>query len=107
MPIEVHKRVYFRMLTYLAVSTTVIERDSTRRGRLQRNLALEHLKQSTMYGNLSQAHVYFADDDNIYDSHFLNEVRIQTRKLSIFNVGLIGGQTHEGPFINDRGKVRL
>ena len=60
-----------------------------------------------MYGNLSQAHVYFADDDNIYDSHFLNEVRIQTRKLSIFNVGLIGGQTHEGPFINDRGKVRL
>lgn len=47
--------------------------------------------------------VYFADDDNTYDLRLFEEMR-NTKKVSIWPVGLVGGLKIEKPLVQD-GKV--
>ena len=44
--------------------------------------------------------IYFGDDDNSYDANFLNLLRT-TKRISLFNVGLIGGAQFEGPIVQN------
>ncbi|KAI5646959.1 glycosyltransferase family 43 domain-containing protein [Phthorimaea operculella] len=44
--------------------------------------------------------LYFGDDDNTYDLEFFNEIR-QTKKLSMFPVGLVGAYGVSSPIAND------
>jgi len=91
----------FPNLLYINEMTTVKDKDNNNRGLQQRNRALfEAIK---MRNNLSGA-IYFADDDNTYDAHFLNQIR-WVKRVAVFNVGLIVGQLFEGPLVSKAGKV--
>ncbi|XP_074601591.1 galactosylgalactosylxylosylprotein 3-beta-glucuronosyltransferase sqv-8-like [Brevipalpus obovatus] len=48
--------------------------------------------------------VYFADDDNTYDIAIFDEMR-DTKKVSCWPVGLVGGLLVERPIVDDDGKV--
>ena len=76
------------------------------RGLSQRNRGIELLEEKVQSGSLddTDAVVYFADDDNTYDAEFLNEIRLHTDNISLFNVGLIGGFLSSGPLV-EHGKV--
>lgn len=47
--------------------------------------------------------VYFADDDNAYDTRLFEEIR-KTKKISVFPVGLISGRPVSTPIVK-KGKV--
>jgi len=84
-------------LVYVATKS----RDKIFRGQAQRNRALEFIRSpSSPYSEGSQGAVYFGDDDNAYDARFLDSLRY-TRKISMFNVGLIANRTYEGPLVED------
>jgi len=70
------------------------------RGVFQRNLALSWLRANT---DGVQGIFYFADDDNTYTVDLFEEIR-NTKKVSIFPVGLVGGVLAEKPAVKD-GKV--
>ncbi|OTF83125.1 galactosylgalactosylxylosylprotein 3-beta-glucuronosyltransferase, partial [Euroglyphus maynei] len=69
------------------------------RGVWQRNEALRWLRENTTEKGI----VYFGDDDNTYDLRLFQEMR-NTRKVSVFPVGLVGGLMVEKPLI-ENGKV--
>ena len=90
-----------RKLFYAAVSNGGKTAKNKLRGCLQRNLALDLMKnRADLYGDVSKANVYFGDDDNVYDITFLNEIQTRTKHISMFNVGLIAGGPYEGPLAN-------
>lgn len=62
-------------------------------GNLQRNLALEHIADSSMEGV-----VYNADDDNKYDPALFDEI-LKTKRISMFPVGNLGPHGVERPII--------
>lgn len=70
------------------------------RGVLQRNLALQWLRENVKD---SDGVVYFADDDNTYALDLFHEIRSTTR-VSVFPVGLVGGVLVEKPKVLD-GRV--
>ncbi|XP_022656245.1 galactosylgalactosylxylosylprotein 3-beta-glucuronosyltransferase 3-like [Varroa destructor] len=76
------------------------------RGVLQRNAALRFLRSRAAQSGLvdDDAVVYFADDDNTYDIRLFNEMR-QTKKVSVWPVGLAGGLMVERPIVVD-GRVK-
>ncbi len=87
----------FRQLHYIAKRS----QDKIFRGKEQRNEALDLIRLLVTKKDMSQkAVLYFADDDNSYDSAFLDSLRY-TRKISMFNVGLIANKTHEGPIVEN------
>lgn len=69
------------------------------RGVSNRLKALEYLRES--YTNTSQEGViYFADDDNAYDIRIFEEIR-DTKKVSMFPVGLIAKLGLSTPIVNN------
>lgn len=80
------------------------ERNTTRRGGQQRNIAIQWLRDGAKQGLLEDQNsstdvkgvVYFGDDDNTYDVQVFEEMR-WTRRLSMFPVGLAGLLKFEGP----------
>ena len=73
------------------------------RGVLQRNLALEWLRQN-LDPDKSNGVLYFADDDNTYSLEVFEEMR-DTKKVSVWPVGLVGKLRYETPILNSQGKV--
>ncbi len=75
------------------------------RGLSQRNAALTLLRELCENKTIdTNAVVYFADDDNTFDAKFLDTIRRETKTISLFNVGLLGGFLSSGPHLED-GKV--
>ena len=74
------------------------------RGVSNRLKSLEYLRET--YTNTSQEGVlYFADDDNAYDIRIFEEMR-NTKKVSVFPVGLIAKLGLSSPIVSNRtGKV--
>lgn len=69
------------------------------RGVEQRNAGLEWLRRNV--GN-EEGVVYFGDDDNTYDVELFEQMR-DTKKVSVWPVGICGGLRFEGPLCkNDK-----
>lgn len=73
------------------------------RGILQRNKALEWLRENSDKINLNGV-VYFADDDNTYDLRLFEEIR-HVKKVGVWPVAFVGELMYERPVCKD-GKVR-
>lgn len=71
------------------------------RGVEQRNEAIRWLRENR--SPKDHGVVYFADDDNTYSIKIFKEMR-NTRKVSVWPVGLVGGLRYEGPLVTG-GKV--
>ncbi|RNA20570.1 galactosylgalactosylxylosyl 3-beta-glucuronosyltransferase I-like [Brachionus plicatilis] len=69
----------------------IINPPSIYKGVIQRNLALDWIRENNQSGI-----VYFADDDNSYDIEIFEEIR-STKLISAFPVGLVGGLYYEKP----------
>ncbi|XP_038156606.1 galactosylgalactosylxylosylprotein 3-beta-glucuronosyltransferase 1-like [Cyprinodon tularosa] len=74
------------------------------RGTLQRNLALQWLRETYSVNFSQPGVVYFADDDNTYSLQLFEEMRY-TKKVSVWPVAFVAGIRYETPKINDLGKV--
>ncbi|XP_061913487.1 galactosylgalactosylxylosylprotein 3-beta-glucuronosyltransferase 1-like [Entelurus aequoreus] len=89
--------------THLNVPTpTVIKLHG--KGTLQKNMALEWLRETF---NVNDGHlgvVYFADDDNSYSLKLFDEMR-WTRTVSVWPVAFVGQILYESPKVNAMGKV--
>ena len=84
------------------------------KGRTQRNMGIQlveqlYAKAESQKRNHAETNpfrnavVYFGDDDNSYDSKFLDLLK-GTKRLSLFNVGLITNALLEGP-LTENNKV--
>eukprot|EP00123_Amoebidium_parasiticum_P006812 comp17676_c0_seq1/m.17491 comp17676_c0_seq1/g.17491 ORF comp17676_c0_seq1/g.17491 comp17676_c0_seq1/m.17491 type:complete len:173 (-) comp17676_c0_seq1:15-533(-) len=76
-----------------------MQRFQYHRGVDQRNLALNTIAGFEDRNGV----VYFADDDNSYDLDVFEEMRT-TKRVSIWPVAFVGGQSYERPIVTD-GKV--
>lgn len=72
------------------------------RGVLQRNAGLKWLRRKFMYDGDPRGVVYFADDDNTYSIELFSEMR-DTRTVSVWPVGLVGGVMVERPQVSTIG----
>ena len=73
------------------------------RGVLQRNEALFWLRDQAK--PIHDGVIYFADDDNAYSLELFEEMR-DTKKVSVWSVGLVGGLMVERPDVDVNGKVK-
>ncbi|XP_075232879.1 glucuronyltransferase I [Lycorma delicatula] len=73
------------------------------RGVIQRNMALQWLRDNTVIG-IDKGVIYFADDDNTYSIQIFNEMR-HTKRVSVWPVGLVGGLMVERPIIDSTGHI--
>ncbi|XP_046996770.1 galactosylgalactosylxylosylprotein 3-beta-glucuronosyltransferase I-like isoform X1 [Schistocerca americana] len=73
------------------------------RGVLQRNTALEWIRNNLAATNESGV-LFFADDDNTYSLEIFDEMR-HTERVSVWPVGLVGGLMVERPLLNETGHV--
>ncbi|XP_061904354.1 galactosylgalactosylxylosylprotein 3-beta-glucuronosyltransferase 1 [Entelurus aequoreus] len=74
------------------------------KGTLQRNKALEWLRETFKVDDTHLGVVYFADDDNTYSLQLFDEMR-WTTKVSVWPVAFAGGVRYESPKVNSMGKV--
>ncbi|XP_061754103.1 galactosylgalactosylxylosylprotein 3-beta-glucuronosyltransferase 1 [Nerophis ophidion] len=74
------------------------------KGTLQRNKALEWLRQTFNVNDTHLGVVYFADDDNTYSLQLFDEMR-WTTKVSVWPVAFAGGLRYESPKVNAMDKV--
>ncbi|XP_061817809.1 galactosylgalactosylxylosylprotein 3-beta-glucuronosyltransferase 1 [Nerophis lumbriciformis] len=74
------------------------------KGTLQRNKALEWLRETFNVDDTHLGVVYFADDDNTYSLQLFDEMRLTT-KVSVWPVAFAGGVRYESPKVNAMGKV--
>lgn len=81
-----------KFATYMSIGPT---RD---KGHVQRNLALEYIRDNKFNGI-----VYNFDDDNKYDSKIFKELK-KVRKIAFFPVGNLGPNAIETPKLNRYGK---
>ncbi|XP_054169215.1 galactosylgalactosylxylosylprotein 3-beta-glucuronosyltransferase 3-like [Oppia nitens] len=72
------------------------------RGVLQRNAGIDWIRENVKSID-GRGVVYFADDDNTYDLKLFSEMR-NTRRVSVWPVGLVGGLIVETPIVIN-GKV--
>ncbi|XP_071789616.1 galactosylgalactosylxylosylprotein 3-beta-glucuronosyltransferase I-like [Asterias amurensis] len=70
------------------------------RGVEQRNTAIEWLLKN-VDATKNPGVVYFADDDNTYGLQIFDEMR-DTQKVSMWPVGLVGGQMYESPRVDKK-----
>lgn len=72
------------------------------RGVLQRNEGLEWIRERFRNNKDIQPKgaIYFADDDNTYDLKIFDEIR-DTKRVSVWPVGLVGGLNVEKPLVED------
>lgn len=83
-----------RIAGFLPRYATYLHHGPTRdMGNLQRNLALEHIRDSGTEGV-----VYNADDDNMYHPRLFDEI-LKTKGVSIFPVGRLGPKGVERPIL--------
>ncbi|PSN34709.1 Galactosylgalactosylxylosylprotein 3-beta-glucuronosyltransferase I [Blattella germanica] len=68
------------------------------RGVLQRNTALQWIR-NNLKQDVDDGVLYFADDDNSYSLELFKEMR-DTRIVSVWPVGLVGGVMVEKPLLN-------
>ncbi|XP_008330477.1 galactosylgalactosylxylosylprotein 3-beta-glucuronosyltransferase 1-like [Cynoglossus semilaevis] len=73
-------------------------------GTLQRNLALQWLRDTFSTGASQSGVVYFADDDNAYSLELFDEIRT-TKTVSVWPVAFVGGLRYEAPKVNALGRV--
>jgi hypothetical protein len=66
---------------------------SAHKGIDQRNRALQFIEQNNLRGV-----VYFADDDNAYDTRLFEALR-EVRRVGVFAVGLVGRAGYEAPIV--------
>ena len=103
---------YFSDFFYTHVLTE--EKYREMKGRTQRNMGIQlveqlYAKTESQKRNHAETNpfrnavVYFGDDDNSYDSKFLDLLK-GTKRLSLFNVGLITNALLEGP-LTENNKV--
>lgn len=100
-----HNDVYeaikdFPNLIYLNQELSKNVPSSYNKGARQRNLAILLIRKHL--SNNPDSIVYFADDDNTYNSALL-PLLLQTKRLSVFNVGLVNEDV-EGPMADSNGK---
>ncbi|KAL3987808.1 transcription elongation regulator 1 [Sarotherodon galilaeus] len=74
------------------------------RGTMQRNLALQWLRETFNTNNSQHGIVYFADDDNTYRLELFEEMR-STQNVSVCPVAFVSGLRYESPKVNADGKV--
>lgn len=75
------------------------------KGVWQRNRALRWLRDNLMYLDQDGV-VYFADDDNTYDLALFDEMR-QTKRVSVWPVGFVGGLLVERPIVSNDDLQRV
>ncbi|PIO71032.1 glycosyltransferase family 43 [Teladorsagia circumcincta] len=82
--------------TYFAAKTP---KDYPGRGWYQRSIALQHLRKHAIHliENYISGVVYFADDDNAYDTRVFTHYIRNVKKLGMWAVGLAGGLPVEYP----------
>uniref|UniRef100_A0A8R1TVF1 Galactosylgalactosylxylosylprotein 3-beta-glucuronosyltransferase n=2 Tax=Onchocerca TaxID=6281 RepID=A0A8R1TVF1_ONCVO len=70
-----------------------------RRGWYQRTIALQYLRNNSdlIIGESIKSVVYFADDDNSYDTRLFNNYIRNVQKVGIWAVGFAGGALVESP----------
>lgn len=76
------------------------------RGVAQRNEALKWIRNNVKYTPESRSAVYFMDDDNTYSTQLFEEIKkIESAKVAVWPVGLVGGLMVEKPVLNDDNRV--
>ncbi|KAE9551005.1 hypothetical protein FO519_005791 [Halicephalobus sp. NKZ332] len=85
--------------SYLAIKT---KPGYPRRGWYQRDMALKYLHRNakTIISN-NKSVLYFADDDNSYDTRLFDEYIRNVKKIGVWAVGLVGGAPVETPMVKD------
>lgn len=76
------------------------------RGVAQRNTGLAWIRKNVKYSSTSQSVVYFMDDDNTYSIELFEQMKlIQSNKVGVWPVGLVGGLMVEKPVLDDENLV--
>lgn len=90
--------------THLNVETPKDSKKSPHRGTLQRNLALQWLRETYSVNGSQSGVIFFGDDDNSYSLELFEEMR-STKKVSVWPVAFAGGLRYESCKVNMQGKV--
>lgn len=76
------------------------------RGVAQRNEALKWIRNNVVYTPKSRSAIYFMDDDNTYSTELFEEIKkIESGKVAVWPVGLVGGLLVEKPVLDDNHRV--
>ncbi|CAG2231440.1 Galactosylgalactosylxylosylprotein 3-beta-glucuronosyltransferase 1,Galactosylgalactosylxylosylprotein 3-beta-glucuronosyltransferase 3,Galactosylgalactosylxylosylprotein 3-beta-glucuronosyltransferase 2 [Mytilus edulis] len=98
---HLHEFLVYTNISFTYISQATKESTNASKGNDQKNAAIQWITRNHRWGE--QAVVYFADDDNAYDLRLFEEMRY-TQKVSMWPVGLTGGNKAETPVVED-GKV--
>lgn len=76
------------------------------RGVAQRNSGLSWIRKNVHYTANTHSVIYFMDDDNTYSRELFGEMRkIETGKVGVWPVGLVGGLLVEKPVLDEDNRV--
>lgn len=76
------------------------------RGVNQRNTGLTWIKSNVQYTATSRSVIYFMDDDNTYDTNLFEEMKkIESGRVGVWPVGLVGGLLVEKPVLDEDNHV--
>lgn len=76
------------------------------RGVAQRNEALKWIRSNVKYTPESRSAIYFMDDDNTYSTQLFDEIKkIESGKVAVWPVGLVGGLMVEKPVLDVDNRV--
>lgn len=76
------------------------------RGVEQRNKALAWIRDNVKYTSTIRSVIYFMDDDNTYSIQLFEEMRkIESGKVAVWPVGLVGGLLVEKPVLDEDNRV--
>lgn len=76
------------------------------RGVEQRNTGLAWIRANVKYTKKNRSVVYFMDDDNTYSIELFEQMKlIESNKVGVWPVGLVGGLMVEKPVLDDEDQV--
>lgn len=76
------------------------------RGVEQRNAGLSWVRTNVKYTESTKSVVFFMDDDNTYSTDLFEEMKkIETGKVGVWPVGLVGGLLVEKPVLDEDNRV--